>query len=195
MEKPAVAEYPIQELLARRWSPTTFGRRSVAPETLRSLLEAARWAASSFNEQPWNSIVAPKEDVAGHRKLVECLVPANAAWAQHAPVLMLVVARMSFSRNGKPNRHAFYDCGAASASLTMQATSLGLYVHQMAGIDAAKARERFAIPEGYEPVAAMALGYAAEQIPGSGRDAEPRTRRPQREWVFGGNWGSASPLV
>jgi nitroreductase len=194
MEKPAATEHPIHELFERRWSPRAFSARAVEPEKLRSLLEAARWAASCFNEQPWSFIVAAKEDEGdAYERLLSCLAEANALWAGRAPVLMLSVARLTFKRNDKPNRHAFHDVGQAAAHLALQATASGLAVHQMAGFDLSKARELFSIPEGFEPVAAIALGYPGEpeDLPEDlrARESAPRTRLPFGEFVFGESWG------
>jgi nitroreductase len=193
IEKPAENQYPIHELIRERWSPRAFAAQMVEPEKLHSLFEAARWAASCFNEQPWNFIVATKENPAEFERVLGCLVEANALWAQHAPVLMLSVARLNFERNGKPNRHAFHDVGQAVAGLTLQATALRLVVHQMAGFSPAKAREEFAIPDDYEAVAAIALGYQGdpESLPDDVRQKElaPRTRRASESFVFTGKWG------
>ena len=199
MEKPAPTQYPIHELLRRRWSPRAFSDRQVGPATLRSLLEAARWAPSSYNEQPWSFIVATKQDPAEYAPLLSCLVEGNIQWAQHAPVLMVSVARLSFEENGKANRHAFHDVGLAAANLVTQATALGLGVHQMAGIFPDKIRELYGIPEGYEAVAGLALGYPGD--PESlherlrKRELAPRERKPLTEFVFSGRWGRTSPLV
>jgi len=199
VEKPAKTRYPIHDLLRRRWSPRAFSNRMVEPDTLRSLLEAARWAPSSYNEQPWSFIVATKQDPAEHARLVSCLVEGNIEWAQHSPVLMVSVARLSFEENGKPNRHAFHDVGQAVANLIVQATALGLVVHQMAGIHPEKIRELYNLPEGYEPVAGIALGYPGdpESLPERLRQRElaPRERKPLTEFVFTGRWDRTSPLV
>ena len=176
---------PIHELLQQRFSPRAFEDRSVPRETIHSLLEAARWAASSFNEQPWRFIVATKDDPADFEKLLGCLVPGNQDWAKTAPVLMLSATRLTFTRNDKPNRHAYHDVGLAVSQLIVQATTLGLYVHQMAGFDVDRARQSFGIPEGFDPVAAIAIGYSAEATPTS------RTRRPQDELAFSRKWGEA----
>lgn len=199
MEKPAETQYPIHELLRRRWSPRAFSSRRVEPETLRTLLEAARWAPSSYNEQPWSFIVALRDSPADYQHLLACLVEGNRAWAHTAPVLMLSVAKLNFERNQKPNRHAFHDVGLAVENLIVQATALGLFVHQMAGFDVEKAREAFAIPAGHEAAAAIALGYAGDpdSLPEKLRERElaPRTRRPLEQFVFSSRWGEASPLV
>ena len=138
----------MHELLEKRWSPVAFSPRAVEAEKLRSVLEAARWAPSSFNEQPWVFLVSTKDDREAYERLQGLLVEGNRVWAQFAPVLMLSVAKLNFALNGKPNRHALHDVGAASAYLTMQATALGLYVHQMAGYDVERARREFSIPAG-----------------------------------------------
>ncbi len=199
MEKSAQTEFPIDDLLRRRWSPRAFSDRPVEPEKLRCLLEAARWAPSSYNEQPWAYLVATREDPEEYARMLSVLVEGNIAWAQRAPVLMLSLARLNFERNGRPNRHAFHDVGQATANLVTQATALGLFVHQMAGFHAEKARELFSIPEGWEPVAAIALGYPGdpESLPEPLRERElaPRTRKPLEQFAFAGRWGQASELV
>src|SRR5712692_2236603 len=195
----ADTRYPIHELLRQRWSPRAFSEQVVDAATLRSLLEAARWAPSSFNEQPWSFIVGTRDEPEVYNRLVSCLVEFNARWAASAPVLMLSVARVAFERNGQPNRHAFHDVGMAAENLVIQATALGLVVHQMAGFDVEKAREVFGIPQGYEPCAMIALGYLGdrESLPESLRQREevPRARKPISEFVFGEHWGKTSPLL
>ncbi len=199
MEKPANTNYPIQELLARRWSPRVFSSRAVEVEKLRSLLEAARWAASCYNDQPWFYMVATKENAADYDQLLNCLVEGNREWARSAPVLMLSVARLTFAYNGKPNAWAFHDVGQAAANLCIQATALGLQVHQMAGFDAEKARTSFAIPQGFDPVAAFVIGYPGDPatLPEKLREREmaPRSRKSLAECVFTGRWGRTSPVL
>ena len=199
MQKLAETRYPIHELLRERWSPRAFADRMVEPEKLRSLLEAARWAPSSFNEQPWSFIVATKQHPGEYERLLSCLVEGNVRWAQHAPVLMLSVAKLAFERNQKPNRHAFHDVGLAVENLVIQATALGLAVHQMAGFHVDRAREVYGIPEGHEPVAAMAIGYLDDpgRLPDDLREREvaPRIRKPLESFVFSGQWGQPSRLV
>jgi len=199
VEKPADAQYPIHELVRRRWSPRAFSDRHVEPDILRTLLEAARWAPSSYNEQPWSFIVATKQDPAEYARLLSCLVEGNVQWAQRAPALMVSVAGLSFEENDKPNRHAFHDVGQAVANLTVQATALGLAVHQMAGIFPDKIRELYGIPDGFEAVAGIALGYPGnpETLPErlQQRELAPRSRKPIRDFVFAGRWGKPSPLA
>src|SRR5437868_11361252 len=162
MEKPAITSAPVHELIRQRWSPRAFADKPLAPETLKSLFEAARWAPSSNNEQPWAYLVATKSDDENFAKMVSVLVEFNAGWAQHAPVLALSVAHLKTEREGRPNRVALHDVGSATAQLTFEANARGLLVHQMAGFDAQKARQVFAIPEDWEPVAAIAIGYPGD---------------------------------
>lgn len=199
MQKPAPSDVPIHELLRNRWSPRAFADKSVAPEVLRSLFEAARWAPSSSNEQPWAYLVATKDDPENFAKLLATLVEFNQNWARHAPVLALSVAHLNNARDAKPNRVALHDVGSASAQLTTEANSRGLFVHQMAGFDANKARDTFHIPEDWQPVAAMAIGYPGDpaSLPQPLRDRElaPRSRKPLSEVAMTGEWGRTAPFV
>lgn len=199
IDKSSQTQYPTEEVLRQRWSPLAFSDRMVEPEKLRSVLEAARWAASSYNEQPWSFIVATKENQAEFERLLSCLAEGNQEWARNAPVLMLSVAKLNFERNGKENRHAFHDVGAASAQLAIQATANGLFIHQMAGFDVPRSQEIYSIPEGYEPVAAIALGYLGDPTTLSERlqqrENSPRTRKPLEQFVFSASWNQISPLV
>jgi nitroreductase len=181
----------LHELLARRWSPRAFSQRPVEPAKLARLFEAARWAPSSYNAQPWAFIVARREDAEGYNRLLSTLVDANRQWAQQAPVLILSVAKLDYDHVARPNRHALYDLGQAVANLTVQATALDLHIHQMGGFDPRSARELFAIPAGYEPVAVLALGYqeAEHGAPTA------RTRKPLTDFVFSGSWGRAATVV
>jgi nitroreductase len=199
MEKPANTSYPIEEVLKRRWSPRAFAERPVEPEKLLSLWESARWAASTANEQPWYFIVATKQDETEYARLLSCLRENNQLWASRAPVLMVSVAKLAFDANGQPNRHAFHDVGLAVANLIVQATASGLFVHQMAGIYPDKVREIYRVPEGFEPVAGIVLGYAGDPaiLPEEVRQRElaPRVRKPLDTFVFHQTWGQTSPLV
>jgi nitroreductase len=199
MLKPAATDVTLHELIRNRWSPRAFAEKLVPPEVLRSLFEAARWAPSSNNEQPWAYLVATKDNPENFAKMLGVLVEFNANWAKHAPVLALSVAHLKTQRDGKPNRVALHDVGSASAQLTFEANARGLQVHQMAGFDAEKARETFAIPPDWEPVAALAIGYPGdpESLPEKLRDRElaPRTRKPAGEFVMSGSWGHTAPFV
>jgi nitroreductase len=199
MEKPAETAYPIEELLKRRWSPRAFADRPIEPEKLLRLWEAARWSASTANQQPWYFIVATKQDEAEHTRLLSCLRENNQQWASRAPVLMVSVAKLTFDANGQPNRHAFHDVGLAVANLITQATALGLGVHQMAGFYPDRVRELYGVPEGFEPVAGIVLGYPGDPdiLPDDlkQRELAPRVRKPLESFVFQGAWGQISPLV
>ena len=112
-QKPAPTAVPIHEIVSHRWSPRAFDPRAVEPEKLRSLFEAARWAASSYNAQPWFFIVATKDDAGNFQRVLDCFVEFNQGWAKHAPVVALSAARLKFEHNGQPNRHAYHDVGQA----------------------------------------------------------------------------------
>jgi nitroreductase len=199
MEKPATNNYPIAQVLKRRWSPRAFSERPVETEKLQSLFEAARWAASSFNEQPWSFLLARKENVDEFALMLACLMEKNQQWARLAPVLMISVAKLNFDRTGKPNRHAYHDVGLAVGNMIVQATTLDLFVHQMAGILPDKIRETYGIPEGFDPVAGIAIGYAGEidALPEQFRAQElgDRTRKPIAGFVFEERWGQPSSIV
>jgi nitroreductase len=198
MQKPASTDAPVQDLIRHRWSPRAFESRPVEPEKLRSLFEAARWAASTTNSQPWHYIVATRDDDENFARVLQCFNENNHAWAKHAPVIGLSVASLNFA-NGKLNRFAFHDLGAATATLALEAVALGLQVHQMGGIFPDKAREIFGVPEGYEVAAGLALGYPGDpqSLPDALRERElqPRQRKPVSEFVFTGHWGKPAPLA
>lgn len=196
MMKHAQPDHPIHELIAKRWSPYCYDPKPVEPAKLASCLEAARWAASSYNEQPWTFIVATRDDQAEFSKLLGCLLEANQFWAQHAGALILTVISPTFSRNGKPNRVALHDLGLAAGNICLQAVSLGLCVHQMAGVDLEKAREAYAIPETHLVSTAIAIGYAAKPEASDPKlaqnDLAPRGRKPLAEFVYKGKWGQSA---
>lgn len=198
MEKPAETQYPIHDLLKRRWSPRAFAERPVEPDKLRSLFEAARWAPSSNNEQPWRFMMAVKENRAEWDRLFYCLVEGNQKWAHRVPVLMLSVAKLTFD-DESVNRHALHDTGMAVENLVLQATALGLAGHQMAGFHRDKARKECEIPDGYDPVAMIALGYPADagvlEDRLRQRELSPRQRQPIVEFVFTSIWKTPSPIV
>ena len=192
-KKPGL-DHPVHELVAARWSPYSWSNRSVEREDLLSIFEAARWAASAFNEQPWRYIVATKEDPLEFERLLSCLVEANRSWARNAPVLALGVVGLHYTRNGKENLTAHHDLGLASAHLTLEATARGLSVHQMAGIVPERAKELYGIPEGFAAFTGLALGYAGTTAGEfAERDNAPRNRRPLEEFLFSGTFGRAFP--
>ena len=176
-----------------------FSDRPVDAETVRSLLEAARWAPSSYNEQPWSFLIATKENAAEFDAMLGCLVEFNQGWAKSAGLLVISVAHLEFNRNQKTNRHALHDTGLASENLVIQATALGLFAHGMAGFSMEKTREIYGIPTSHEPVAAWAIGYPGdpETLPAELRAGElaPRTRKPLESFVFSGSWSARSSLI
>ncbi len=193
MTRSAPVDFPVLDVIKDRWSPRAFDERPVEPEKLRIMFEAARWAASSFNEQPWSFIVATKADPEQFNKALSCLVEFNQSWAKLAPVLILTATKTTFDKNGKANRVCVYDLGAASAHLVLQATSLGLYAHQMAGIDIDAVRRAYSIPENHEPQTAIAVGYLGDprDLPETLREGEyqPRSRKNVEQFVFSDQWG------
>ena len=198
MDRTARTDHPVQEPIARRWSPYEYADQDVSGEDLRSIFEAARWSASSYNEQPWRYIVGRKSaDGDLYQKVLDCLVEPNQAWARFAPVLALGIVSNRFSRNDKPNRVALHDLGLASAQLTLEASARGLVVHQMGGILPEKVAETFGLPEGYEAFTALAIGVHGENpdLPDDvrQRDRGERVRKPLGEIAFGEEWGSPHP--
>jgi len=199
MDKLAETQIPIHDLIRRRWSPRAFSEQLIEPDKLRSVLEAARWAPSSRNEQPWAYLLATRDNSEDYEALAGVLMDANRAWAGNAPVLILTVAHTRLEKDAQPNRHGFHDLGQATANLVFQATALGLATHQMGGFRADAARERFRIPDGWEPVSVIALGYPgdAESLPDPLREREgaQRRRKPLEEFVFSGIWGHPASIL
>ncbi|MEH1921580.1 nitroreductase family protein [Nostoc sp.] len=197
-EKLAQTQYPVHDFIRSRWSPRAFADRPVEQEKLLSLLEAARWAPSSYNYQPWSFIVATKNDPTEYNRLLSTLVEFNQGWAKNAPVLILAVAKVR-SEDGKTNRHAFHDVGLALENLILQATSFGLFAHQIAGFNADSARELYQIPDDYEPATVVTVGYPGDPETLSDglreRELAARVRKPLKEFVFTGQWGNSSPLL
>lgn len=195
--KPAPVDFPVHDLLRQRWSPRAFAADELHAEELNLMFEAARWSPSAFNEQPWRFVVATRREAADFARLLSCLTPGNQVWACNAAALVVTAARRDLASKPQPNRTAHYDLGQAVAHLTFQATSLGIAVHQMAGIDLAMARELCGIPDGYDAVSAVALGYPADSAalpePVRQKDAAPRIRKGMGEIVFGGAWGQPIP--
>ncbi len=152
-------EHPVHELIQKRWSPRAFSSRSVEQERILTLFEAARWAASAMNEQPWRFIYATKDQPERYEKLLNCLKEGNKVWAESAPILVLTLVKTHFEHNHEPNKWAFHDLGLAIGNLTVQASALDLYVHSMGGFEADRAKEVFSISAQYEPVTIIAIGY------------------------------------
>jgi nitroreductase len=190
---------PIHELLAHRWSPRAFSDRPVESGKLLSLFEAARWAPSSANEQPWRFVIATKDDSRVYAALAGSLMEANRRWAEQAPLLVLALAQSTYARTGRPYQHSWYDVGQSVALLSVQATALGLAVHQMGGFDAEKARQVLSIPEGFEPVILFGVGYPdrPETLPEELRKREqaPRSRKQLQDSIYTEEWGKPSSHI
>jgi nitroreductase len=195
--KHAPAVEGVLPVILERWSPRAFADREVSNEVLKKVFEAARWAPSSSNEQPWRFIVGVRNSDT-YSKIGSSLVPFNQAWALQAPVLILGTAKATFSAKETPNNYALYDLGAATGMITLEAASLGLVTHQMAGFDQAKAREALGIPEGYILGSVMALGYQGEPASLKNEnhltsEVAPRTRKPLSEIVLSA-WNEPAKL-
>ena len=192
MNKTPDTQYPIHELVQKRWSPRAFSAKPVSAEALGSLFEAARWAASCYNEQPWRYIVARKEQPDEYDRLMSCLVEGNQVWAMQAPVLMLAVTKKTFTFNDKPNAHARHDLGLATAGMLLQAAALDLYMHAMGGILPERAAEIYRVPEDFQVATGIALGYLGNPDslaePMKTTELEARVRKPLEEFVFASSW-------
>ena len=198
MRKTAAASHPIAGLIAERWSPRAFLDKPVEREKTTSLFEAARWAPSAYNEQPWRFIYAEKGSPEEYGVMLSCLVEVNQIWAKRAPLLMILVVKKNFDLNGKPNRWAMHDCGLALENLLLQATELGLASHPMAGFSVDAVREAYKVPADFEPITAIAVGYPGEPDMLEGelreRELEARERAPQEKFVFTKRWPGKGAL-
>lgn len=194
MNRTANTDHPVHDLISRRHSPYALDpQRVISAADVQAVFEAARWAASSYNAQPWRYIVGVKaRSLAVWQQVFDVLLEGNQPWAQNAPVLALGLVEHNFEHNGKPNKAAAHDLGAASASLTLEATARGLVVHQMIGIDPDKAREMFGISGSLEPLTALAIAYPGmpDVIPDAyaQRDAGERKRKPLQEIILAGGY-------
>jgi nitroreductase len=185
--KHASSETGVQDVILRRWSPRAFADKKVSAKELQALFEAARWAASSSNEQPWRFLLGHRGDET-YQKIFSALVEFNQAWAKSAPVLIVSVAKKTLTGKDQPNRCNLHDTGAATANLALQATADGLHTHSMAGFDPEQIRASFAIPADYDIGAVTAIGYFGDPdtLPEHLRKIEvsPRQRKPLEEFVF-----------
>lgn len=199
MKKEAPTDHPVHALVSGRWSPYWFDDREVAPDDLRSILEAARWAPSSYNEQPWSYLVATRNQPEPFGRMIECLVEGNRTWAASAAVLMIGIIARNHARNGAPNRACEHDLGLAAATLTFEASARGISVHQMSGILPEQVHDTYGVPDTHTPLTAIALGYCAppDQLPERycDRQHRARERRALDEFVFAGRWGEPAPVV
>jgi len=194
MDKPAPTDHPVNDLVRDRWSPRAFADRAIGDAEIDSLLEAARWAPSARNSQPWRFLVTRREDAAEFERMLACLVPGNQRWARRAAVLMVAVAVLADHKD-RPLPHALYDTGQAVAWLSAEATARGIRVHQMGGFDPDAVRASYGVPEGARPITAIALGYPGdpEGLDDDLREQElaTRNRRAQSEFVFARSWDQA----
>ena len=188
----------IHELIASRKSIRAFSDKSIDDATMVQLFEAARWASSSRNEQPWRFIAARREDISGFQKMLSCLNESNRIWAQNGAILVVVLAKKFFSTPPFPNLHALHDVGLAVGNFALQATAAGIFLHQMGGINYQKVRTDFEIPEEFEVVSIIVGGYPGnkESLPENFRQREglPRQRKSLGELVFTGKFGEKDPL-
>lgn len=188
----------LVDSIQERFSPYRFQPRAIETDKLAACFEAASWAASSFNEQPWRWIVATRDDSERFDQMLGCLMEANQGWAKNAGALVLTAYRRTFTRNENPNRVALHDLGQAAAYLALQATQLGLQVHQMGGINLSQIRTEYQIPDPFEPATAIAIGYADLSDPTDDlgkkmaeREAGSRKRMSVDAQVFENHWGNA----
>jgi nitroreductase len=199
MEKLAPADYPIKEEIKRRWSPRAFQDKRVEKEKIQKVFEAGRWAASSYNDQPWRFIIAQKGDP-HYEKLFSCLLDWNQGWAKTAPLVGVSIAVKHSDKTGKINPYARHDVGQAMGTLLIEASSEGLLAHQMGGFDSDKVVERFNLDtEKVEPVAMFVIGYGAEPevLDSEYQEDEKkeRKRKPLTEFVFGEKFDKPSSLI
>ena len=198
MQKSAITAVPVHELIQERWSPRAFNGAPISKETLTKLFEAARWASSRFNSQPWRFIVASNDDAEAFEKLASCLFDGNYAWASKSSAIVAVIASLKGKPDSDPNPAFMYDVGLAVGQLVLEATANDLVVHQMAGIDRGKIKERFNVPDDHAIICCLAIGEIGEAANLSEtlqeREAAPRARKPLSEFVFSGDWNQAADL-
>lgn len=194
IQKPADTEVPIETVIAERWSGRAYDANTPVTEAeITALTEAARWAPSCFGDEPWRYIIWDRNhDADSWQQAFDCLAEGNQQWAKNAPVLILAASVDEFRQKDEPNRWTGYDTGAASLSLCLQATSMGLMSHQMGGFDGEKIRKTFDLPHDLHLWSMMAIGHAMplddltpEQLE---RELKPRERRPLAEQFFHGGW-------
>lgn len=193
MKNPTKNNYSINKLIEDRWSTRAFNDKPVKKEQLQSILEAARWAPSAFNEQPWRFIIGQKGN-STYDSILSTLIDWNIIWASNAQVLVLNIAKKTFSRNGNNNVTFKYDLGQAVAFMMLEAINQGLHTHQMSGFDSSKAVELFNIPDDFQAVSVTALGYYGNEddLPKDivTLESKPRERKSLNEIVFSDKFGN-----
>lgn len=192
-------DFPVPEPVRLRWSPVSYTGEPVAEATLAAVFESARWAASSFNEQPWRFVVARREQASRFEAMLGCLVDANREWARHAGALIIVCTMNRFSHNGKANAHGWFDTGQATAQLMLGAVHHGLHCRSMGGFSAEAARENFSIGPEADPICVVAIGKLGDGSllapETAARDDSARTRRPLDELVFEDRFGQPAGFL
>ena len=187
-----MATYHLHKIIKNRRSPVIFSNQLIEKEKIELLFEAARWAPSSMNEQPWRFIFSTRDNKEAFDKMFNCLMEGNKKWNANVPLLILTVAKSNFDYKNRSNKYAMYDVASTVANLTFQANSMDLWVHQMAGFDPDKAKKDLNIPEGFDPLTMLAVGYlgdtenVAENL--IKRDQTERKRKPLNELVFRHTW-------
>jgi nitroreductase len=187
-------DYEILPLLVNRWSPRSMTGESLPNDELMALFEAARWAPSSYNAQPWRFIIARRENHQQWDRFLDLLVPANQVWAKQAAVLVVVVSREIFEHNNKQSVTHAFDAGAAWENLALEAVRRGLVAHGMQGFDYDRARQQLGIPPEFEVHAMIAIGKRRprENLPERVQAMEePNSRKPLHEILFEGSFGAA----
>ena len=197
MNKSAQNQYPVNDLSKNRWSPRAFSDQAIEKEKLQCLFEAARWSASAGNEQPWRYLIGIKDDETW-TKIFETLDEGNKPWTEDAPVLLLAIGKKTRGKRNSDNFYYAYDTGQSMAHLSLEAMNQGLFVHQMAGFSVESAREKFSIPDDYQPLTAIALGYLGkpDSLNEDQKESEVsvRKRKDFSELVFSGSFGKSSNL-
>ena len=199
LRKPAVASMPLNDLILNRWSPRSFTDQLVDNDTLFALFEAARWAASCNNLQPWRYILATKSDPDAWETAQNCTLDRNQRWTRTAPVIGYVMSEPVPLPGERENLWHQFDAGMASAQLTLEAESRGLVVHQFAGIDYDAVRKTYKVPENVDIICGIVFGYQGEpeDLPEDlpGREIEPRVRKDLSEFIYKGAYGESAPEV
>lgn len=182
----------VNELITKRFSPRAFSERTIDSSIINDLFEAARWAPSSRNEQPWRFIEVTRDDQESFDRMLSVMNESNRIWAENAPLLVLAAAKTDHEFNGYPNRYAFYDTSHAVANFTMQAMTEDIYVHQIGGFNAELARTLFELPDNFEPVIILAAGYRGDvsSLPEhlQVRELAQRRRKELSEIVYSGKF-------
>jgi nitroreductase len=189
----ATVNNSIHDLISGRRSIRSFSDQGIDDESFTKLFEAARWASSSRNEQPWRFIVARREESENFRRTLSCINESNSIWARHGAILIIVLAKKNFTVHPVPNSHAQHDVGLSIGNLALQATALGIFLHQLGGINYQKVRETFEVPDEYEVISIIVGGYPGshDSLPDNLKEREkmPRQRRELSELVFEGRFG------